>query len=316
MEFVTKSTFELSKIELLQIKDLFEEVFEKPSSVDFFVKYYTGNFLGYSFHSLIIKEGRIVGVNSLVPIIYMYNGEKMRFVNAGGTMISKRCRGLENFYDMINESFRFLKEKGFAAYVGFPNDASYSLYIGTKLQKDIGKLYTYILPYKLGNVKKSLCWLNSLSKLFCWGYVYFNGLLASMNVTQFIIHKDHDSFDQYRYNNPSYKQIEIGGCKAFYIVKVHERVRTAFIIDITEKSAKNFQKTVKEIIKREKSNMDMILYVGNLPFRNHGLIKLPRKFEPKNFHFTGHIIDHNLVNKDIFYNLDNWDVNLSNYDLV
>ena len=108
----------------------------------------------------------------------------------------------------------------------------------------------------------------------------------------------------------------MGNGKAIYAVTVHEGVRTAFIVDITEKSAYNFQKAVKEILKLEKASMDLILYVGNLPFGNTGLIKVPRKYEPKNFNFTGQIFDKNSVDKKLFFDFNSWDVNLSNYDLI
>ena len=316
MEFITKKTTELTDNELLQLKELFEEVFERPSSVEGFLKCYTSNYLGYSFHTLIKNDNKIVGSNSLVPINYIIDGDVVRWVNSGGTMISPACRGIENFYDMIKESYRNAESEGFTACTGFPNDNSYPLFKGTKLMKDIGKMYTYILPYRVGGVKSSLRWLNSLSELFCLGYIYINGLFSSKKISQFRIHKEHGCFDQYRYNDSIYKTINIGNGKAIYAVTVHEGVRTAFIVDITEKSAYNFQKAVKEILKREKASMDLILYVGNLPFKNTGLIKVPRKYEPKNFNFTGQIFDKKLVNKDVFFDFNSWDVNLSSYDLI
>lgn len=317
MEFVTKKTLDLSQDELHQLVSLFEEVFERPSSVEGFLNSYTRNYLGYSFHTLIINEGIIVGSNSLVPIQYIIDGKKVKWVNSGGTMISKSCRGIENFYDMIKESYRNAEAEGFTACTGFPNDNSYPLFKGTRLMKDIGKMYTYMLPYRVGGVKRSFKWLNPLSQLFCWGYVLLNGLFASKKVVQFRIHKDHDNFDQYRYNRPVYKCAVLGdNCKAYYAVTVHEGVRTAFIVDITEKSAQYFQGAVMAILKEERANMDMILYVGNLPFKNVGLIKLPRKYEPKNFNFTGQIFGKDSIDKKVFFDFDSWDVNLSNYDLI
>jgi len=318
MEFITKKTSELTQEELQQLSDLFEEVFERPSTVEGFLSSYTSNYLGGSFHTLIIKDGKIVGANSLVPIEYYVDDKKMLFINSGGTMISKHSRGLENFYDMISESYRYLKENGYGAYVGFPNDNSYPLFIGTKLMKDIGKMYTYMLPYRVGGVKKKLKLLNPLSKLFCQCYSVVSGWFASDKVVSFKIHKAHETFDDYRYkkNNGNYVSLNIGRGKAYYRIANHDDVRTAFIVDVTEKSAKNFQRTVREILKREKKNMDLILYVGNLPFSGHGLIRIPRKYEPKNFYFTGHIFDEKAIDKKMFYDFNSWDVNLSNYDLI
>jgi hypothetical protein len=117
-------------------------------------------------------------------------------------------------------------------------------------------------------------------------------------------------------NGGDYNKIKVGNGYAYYRIAMHEGVRTAFIVDVTEKSARNFQKTVKGILKTESQHMDLILYVGNLPFKNNGLIKLPRKYEPKNFNFTGQILCKDAIDKKIFFDYNNWDVNLSNYDLI
>ena len=318
MDFVTKKTIELSQNELQQLSELFEEVFGRPNSVEGFLKSYTSNYLGYSYHTLIKKDNRIVGSNSLVPINYYIDGKVYRCVNSGGTMISKSCRGIENFYDLIKESYSNAESEGFIACTGFPNDNSYPLFKGIKLMKDIGKMHTYMLPYRIGGVKKWLVCFNLLSKLLCWCYVTVCGIIASKETVKFKIHKDHGTFDDYRYKKAegAYVSLNIGNGKAYYRVANHEGVRTAFIVDITEKSAKNFLCTVKEILKRERKNMDLILYVGNLPFGDHGLIKVPRKYEPKNFNFTGHIFDEKLIDKNVFFDINNWDVNLSNYDLI
>ncbi len=318
MEFVTKKTTELTTDELCQLSTLFYEVFERQLLAEDFKDFYVHNFMGYSYHTLILNEGKIVGANSLVPIKYVFDDIVYKFVNSGGTMISKTCRGIENFYDMIKESYRNAEAEGFIACTGFPNDNSYPLFKGTKLMRDIGKMNTYILPYRIGCVKKKLAILNPLSKFLCSLYVTFNGWIASNNLVSFKIHKDHHTFDMFRYqmNGGDYNKIKVGNGYAYYRIAMHEGVRTAFIVDVTEKSARNFQKTVKGILKTESQHMDLILYVGNLPFKNNGLIKLPRKYEPKNFNFTGQILCKDAIDKKIFFDYNNWDVNLSNYDLI
>lgn len=316
MDYITKKTLELTQAEKQGIATLFEEVFESPCTAEDFEDSYVNNYLGYSYHTLFIDNGRIVGVNSMVPIEYYYNGVKMPFVNAGGTMIAKSHRGIDNFCDLIDESYAYAEKEGYKAYVGFPNDNSYPIYIGMGMMEEIGKMYTYMLPFRVGGIKKILKFLNPLSQIFAWGYSTIMGWFASKDVIQFAISKTHETFDEYRYNSEHYVKLDIGKGKAYYRVLNHEGVRTAFIVDVSEKSAKNFQQTVKEILKREKNNMDLILYVGHLPFCSHGLIKIPRKFEPKNFNFTGHIFDEKSISKESFFDINSWDVNLSNYDLI
>ncbi len=99
-----------------------------------------------------------------------------------------------------------------------------------------------------------------------------------------------------------------------YKIITYEGVRTAFLVDVVNKSARNFCKAVKYIIQNENVNFDLILYVGHLPFSSYGMIKFPRRFEPKHFNFTGFLL--NEKNKDLLFNIESWDVNLSNYDLI
>lgn len=54
---------------------------------------------------------------------------------------------------------------------------------------------------------------------------------------------------------------------------------------------------------------------GDLDFVPVSLIKIPHRFEPKHFHFTCNLIDKSYFD-DTLYDIKNWDVNLSSYDLV
>jgi len=59
-----------------------------------------------------------------------------------------------------------------------------------------------------------------------------------------------------------------------------------------------------------------LLYIGDLPFSRTGLFKVPRKYEPKNFNFAATVFDDSNFNKSDIFNMKNWDVNLSNTDLI
>ena len=103
-----------------------------------------------------------------------------------------------------------------------------------------------------------------------------------------------------------------------YKVMDYNGIRTAFLIDVFEKSERNFKKAVKYILKNEKQHIDILLYVGHLPkgLRNVGLVRMPHKYEPKHFHFTARVLDKNAIEEVTVLNIDNWDVNLSNYDII
>lgn len=318
MEFVTKKTTELSLAEKQGIVTLFNEVFERERTVEEFDLEFLNTIEGYSYHTIGIDNGIIVAANTMVPAKYHIGGKLVNAVNSVDTMIAKDHRGLENFYDMAKASFKYSEDNGYEVVVGFPNDNSYELFTKLKFMKDVGRLDTFCLPYRIGGIKKGLEFLNPLSMLFCRIWAGCSSLFASSKPASFCMHKDDVSYNKTRYQRTKgpYGYTEVSGTTCVYRIMDHEGVRTAFVADIYQKSPKSFCKAATYLIKNEGKSFDLLLYVGHLPFTNTGLIKIPRKYEPKRFNFTATFFDKRLVDKKEFYNINNWDVNLSNYDLL
>jgi hypothetical protein len=149
-------------------------------------------------------------------------------------------------------------------------------------------------------------------------YALFSRLFAGKKVHRFAIEKEAQTYNATRYKrldgNYNIVNNEHGGF--VYKVMEYEGVRSAFLIDVFEKSAANFNRAVRYILKNHSKEFDILLYVGRLPFKCSGLIKLPQKLSPKKFHFTGEILDKEKIDKQLFFNINSWDVNLSNYDLL
>ena len=141
----------------------------------------------------------------------------------------------------------------------------------------------------------------------------FSNKFASSKVMPYRIEKDLDSYNVTRYkrNDGEYSF----GDGFVYKVIDYEGIRTAFLIDVFEKSAKNFCKAVKYIIKNDGKNFDILLYPGHLRFANSGMVRIPHKFEPKRFVLTARLLDKSF-DFDGFWDINNWDTNLSNYDLI
>ena len=316
MEFIVKKTTELTSIEKEQILSLFNEVFEKSRTIQEFNNQYLNNPLGYSFHSLMLKDGSVVGHNSGIPCYYKVNGERQLFICNVDTMIKKQCRGIDNFFDMMIHATNRYKEEDATMLYGFPNDNSYPILKSLGLMEDIGKLDTYCLPYRIGGIKKSLSFLNLFSMLFCRFWVTFSSYFASKQVKGFSVEKEAESYNTTRYkrNDGHYSIVKMDSFQFMYKIITYEGVRTAFLVDVVNKSARNFCKAVKYIIQNENVNFDLILYVGHLPFSSYGMIKFPRRFEPKHFNFTGFLL--NEKNKDLLFNIESWYVNFSNYYLI
>lgn len=317
MEFIVKKTTELSENEIQQLNILYDKIFKEHRSRQEFLNQSLNNPLGYSYHSLMIDDGKIVGLNSFVPSYYLVNGKKMLFANSTDSMVSKPYRDFFNFNDMVTAGFKRMKQDGVVYVCGYPNDNSYPVLIKSKLYQDIGKMHTYCLPIHIGGVKKSMKFLDPLSEFFCRALVSVSGLFASDKSEKYKISKDSETYDSTRYKrgNGVYCTQTIYGITFHYKIKVHEGVRSAFLIDISEKSPKAFNLAVKHILRNHRKEFDILIYPGLLGFNNTSLIKIPRKLEPKNFNFVGRALDKKAFDNSI-WDIRNWDTNLSNYDLI
>lgn len=318
MEIIVKKSSELSSEEYKQISELFETVFEKERSVDLLHHQYEQNPFGYAWLSIMIDENKIVGLNSYVPSYYVVNGQRKVFANSIDSMVEKPYRDFFNFNDMIRNAYNVMRANGVDFVYGYPNDNSYPVLTKGKLMRPIGKMRTYCLPYRVGGVKPGLRVLDFLSMGFVRAFSWVSGMLASPEVAEFPISKDAVSYNQTRYlrGDGNYGHADLGDGMLHFKITNHEGVRTAFIIDIDRKSARNFNRAVKYLLKYHSKDFDLILYPGWLPFKNTGMICLPRRFEPKNFNFTGKMLAPKGELPDEIWNIANWDTNLSNYDLI
>jgi hypothetical protein len=296
---------------------LYNTIFKKDRPLEHFRNQFVNNPLGYSYHVMMVEDGRIVGCDSFIPSYYMINGERFLFANSVDTMVDKPYRDFFNLYDMVNVVDAYMKSEGVVCVYGFPNDKAYPVLIKSKLRKAIGSLTTYCLPYRMGSIKRVLKIFNWLSMAMVNMYVLFTSLVSSDKIYSFVITKEAESYNATRYKrlDGDYHIINRDGGFVYKLME-YEGIRSAFLVDVFEKSAVNFNKAIRYIIKNHSKEFDILLYVGRLPFGFHGLIQLPQKLSPKQFHFTGEILDNNAVDKDLFFNINNWDVNLSNYDLL
>ena len=313
MEYIVKRTTECSREELVQMNDLFNTVFERERPLEIMMNQYTQNPFGYSYHSLMMDNGKIVGMNVYVPVYFLKDGEKVLLGDSIDSMVSKPYRDFFNYNDMVQAAYKYMKKEGVMFAYGYPNDNAYPVVIKSKLMKEVGRMYTYCLPYRIGGVKKGLGWLNWASILFCRTWLTVASWFASSEVKPYRIEKDLESYNATRYKrsdgNYSF------GDGFVYKVMDYEGIRTAFLIDVYEKSAKNFCKAVKYIFKKDGKNFDILLYPGHLRFKHSGMIRIPHKYEPKRFVLTGKLLDKSFE-FDGFWDINNCDTNLSNYDLI
>lgn len=320
MDFVIKKTSDLTDEEKRLLLNCFIEVFEQNRSLEEMMNQYLNTPMGFSVHSLCFDNNQIVASHTAFPSYYWIGKNKVKVYITGDTMVKKGYRDGFVFMDIVRGLKKYMKNNCYSFSFGFPNEKSYPVLKKAKFSKDIGRLDTYFLPYRIGGIKKGLCWLNPISILFCRLWLSVTSINSRKEVYQSLIHKDVASYNASRYKRMTgnYSHVNTGNTEFYYIIKTHEGVRTAFLIDVVGKSEISFHKAVSFILKHEKNKFDLLLYVGHLPqqIRKTGLLKMPRKYEPKHFYMTGAVYDSSAVNDDLFYDINNWDVNLSDYDLI
>ena len=319
MKFIIKKTTELSNIEKKELLDLFNYVFNQERTMSEFEHQYCQNPLGYSIHSIAIDEGKMVATVTRMPAYYIVENKKVLGLCAVDVAVLKKYRDFFTFYDTTIAVTDYSRRNGYAFVFGFPNDQAYAVNKKAKMGKDIGELDTYFMPYRIGGVKRSLKVFNIFSQVFSAIYINIFARGGDNALLEYKIRKEDKSYNETRYLrlDANYNEVNYDGAHFYYKVKNHEGVRTAFLIDVVGKSESNFRKAVRYIYKKEKQNVDLLLYVGSLPKDfSIGLFKIPRKYEPKHFHFTGLVLDKKQVSPEIFYDIKNWDVNLSNYDII
>lgn len=319
MDVIYKKTTELSEEEIHQICEVFNQVFQgHTKSISDFKSEFLNTDYGYSFHGLLLNDGNIVGAQTYIPFVYLINDEEKKVALSVDTMILQEFRNFDHIFDLWLKGHKELKSCDFSFIFGFPNDTAYPLLTKGLKEKDIGDLSTYILPYKIGSIKKELSFLNVFSKLASNILVKFSFFSNDQKTKDYKIRKIRKTFDNYRYKwfGGQYNKIEMKDFVFYYKIKIHQNIPTAFLMDVFPMNKKNFDAAVRYIVKKDSSNFDIVLYIGHLHFNPLSLIKLPKKLQPKTFHFTAKILDKESINPELLYNVDHWDVNLSNYDLL
>ncbi len=316
MTIIIKKSQDLLMNEKDDICSLFERVFEKEMTIRDFDKKFISNIFKTSYHALLLNdEKKIVGCYSSIPQQYNYYGKEVTFGLSVDTMIDEEYRGSPfTLKKLANKVYESMKSDGISFVFGFPNDNVYLVRKKILKWKDIGKLDFYILPINIGALKSNLRHINFLSKLFASLINVFTRFEQNSGTDYPIEKKNNDEYISARYDK-TYNIIKTDEEEYFsYKVYDEDSVKTAYIIDVYPLNKSNLQKAVKMIYTKEKNYIDLILYVGALEFSVSNLLKVPEKFQPKNVYMSGQILDETIIDNRVF-ELKNWNINLSNYDV-
>ena len=314
-QVVFKKTSELTESEKMQIGELFHCVFKVEMLAEVFRQRFINSCLGYSYHGLLLHGDSIVGSFSAIPYRYKYFGKEMTFALSVDTMIAKEHREKPSrLPEMAQIVYQALVEDGISLIYGFPNELYHNHEKRLMGTKDIGRLYYYILPINIGSIFSKVKCCNFLSRIFAKA-VLFLGRMPAQGDFKYNIEKINDDiFDRHRYNkNYSFLDIE-GGGRCVYRIHDEKGVKTLHILDVSPLSPDFFQKAVQNVYQIASKEIDAILYVGTLPFYPRGLIKVPRFMEPQRIMMTGKVLMSEVVDDSVFV-IDNWNVNVSNFDV-
>lgn len=321
MEIIVKKTHEMTDAEISLYCESYTEIFNHKKTPDLFKSEFSNTCLGYSFHSILMEnDGRVVGGYTAIPMPFLVNGKKMLFAFGVDLMVADGYRDdINNLLTVVKANDKVLKEAGVKCFYGFPNDNSYKVNLAFIRMKDVCSLSTYILPCRVGDAKPSIAFLNPLSLLFSECILGISKLCQDKKIVSSPISKDHGDLVKTRYkwfNGEGYENYKDADFECFWKISEFEGVKAAFLMDVFPMSKCNFDKAVREMVKACKGRAGIFIYVGRLPFAPLSMIKVPKRLEPKNFHFVAKIIDKQALDKEEIYNPNNWDVNLASYDLL
>jgi hypothetical protein len=310
-----KRTIDLSPQQCEQMRRLFFSVFAREMSESTFERRFTRSSTGYSYHGLMLHDDEVVGSFTAIPYRYRCFGAERTFALSVDTMISKQHRGNKtSLVTMAQLAYEAMIKDGIEFIYGFPNELYYAhekRILGTR---DIGKLNYYVLPINAGTAMQKFRVMNYPSRLFARIML---GLPASRNTEKYkcdIEKINDDLFIKHRYDD-SYDFLSLSGGRAvFKIYSEKGGAKALHILDVWPMTPAAMDETVREVLLRYGSVVDLILYVGRLPFRPRRLVKIPQWLEPQKIRMTGKVLVEGAVPDSIF-DIDNWNVNVSNFDV-
>jgi len=320
VSFLVKKTNELKDEEIKEINDLFNKTFEnrllKPRSMNEFIEKFSRNFLKFSFHGLMIYENKIIGCYHVIPYEFKYFSNKQLFGQSVDTTIDINFRGnIFNLKKLAYSVYDELKKFNIFFVYGIANEKFYPVKKRILGWNDIGELNYYIYP---NNLKKILRKINFLNFLIC-------GLLKlyiKLNINIEYIYSspinkiDNLMFEGSRYDN-NYIISTKKNIKFVYRTvtkKSYNNAKFIYLIDVLPLTKKNIEYVIEQILISEK-DIDMILYVGNLKITPRNFYKIPKFFTKKPVIISGKILENSIIDNNIFDN-KNWNLNLSNFDII
>jgi len=319
IEHILKRTSQLTEIEKSQFIELRSKTFSGTMTAVQFDTKYTQTPIGYSYHGLMIADDSIVGACNMIPCSYNYFGRRVMFCLSVDTMIHEQYRG--NYFGLLkttNLVINAMRQDGISFTFGFPNNKSHGIMRRMLRWRDIGELDLYVLPLKIGSVYRKLKCLNMMSHALTAMLVRVPSL-GRADVCSFNIEKvTDDTFRRRRYDS-SHQAIKLddGSEVVYKIINKESGARTLQLIDVCPLTAATFDRGVKSVHRMLGDSVDLLAFVGRLPFRPINMIRIPKalpRSRAKRAYVCGKILNHQIIDDRVF-DLSNWNLNYSDNDM-
>jgi hypothetical protein len=310
-EFQVRTTDQLEPAEITALAQLFEIVFEKPCPEDLFVRKFANNPTGRSVHSLMFLDGKLIGAFSAIPVPYRFFGQTLLFAITADLMIHPNHRGpVSRVQKLSSGLYDALVREGVAFVFCCLRDQVFQLHHALSGWQAIGKISYYAAP----------SFALARAAVRAW-----NQRAAKPPDAAYEIEKIADArFTDWRYRifPTRYTTIRLpGDATAIYATDLYypisgipPRLRTGILLDVSPLTKTNFDTAVRQIRERE-PNLSFVAYQGYLRFQPREMLRIPAKYEKQPWTLGGKVLIPGHVDARIF-DLNNWNINLSNGDLV
>ena len=314
-EFPVYRTVDLTDAQKKGICNLFHEVFHFEKTLEHFEQQFGKASNMGSYHCIAEKNDKIIASFSYIPYNYEVDGRIAKFAVGVDTAVSADAKiGEFGVYFMFQALVKRMRDDNIEFIYGFPNNNFYGYNTHILGLKDIGILDFYVLPLALGQILPILRYFDPLINIFFCAICHIMKFFACRNsVVPSIRLIDSETFRNQRYDHRHHLIILDDGSEAIYMLYSEKKIGTvAYLVDLTNVSKYNLYEAFLKIAKKEKGHISMIAYpTGRLPF--FSIFRIPMHFLPRKLHFVGKGLANNRSD-DVYLALNNWKINLSNFD--
>jgi len=314
--FVHKKTHQLSACEKLDFLGLFRRTFHKTMTLSQFERKYSSTALGYSHHGLMFADGILAGTYNIIPYVYSYFGTRRLFGLCTDTMVAPAHRGGPfNVLKMAGPVHQAAAQDDIGFLLDFPNESAAGFTRKILRWTEIGELDFYALPLTIGTICPALRWADFAVRLCSRVIVRLPGKKPSSEASFPVEKMADEPFATHRYG-PEHHTLNLchGGDCVYRLYQESNGARVVYLIDVRPLTARHFAKAIRMVHAATAGRADFILYVGRLPFRPAGLLRVSPSRRPRRIVMCGKILNGQLIDDRVFQ-IANWNINLSNFDV-